>query len=241
MKTNLQNIAIVLVGPKYPENIGSVARCAMNMGIPRLIAVNPVNADREKMLKMATHEAAGLIGAMEVYDSISRALAGFQYIAGTTSRLGRHRRAQMTPRELAVNLVGLSQQNRVAILFGPENSGLSNDELKYCHATVTIPTADFASINLSQAVMIVIYEIFVACNPELGKGSEISRLASLEELEGMYTDLREVLDRIGFLKPGGEEHAFEQLRTFLCRVRLLSRDTQMIRGICRQFRWFSRP
>lgn len=239
MKANLENIAIVLVKPKYPENIGSVARCAMNMGIRRLMAVSPANADRERMLKMATHEAAGLVESMETYDSISSALAGFQYVVGTTSRSGRHRRAEMTPRDLAGDVVDLSQNNTVALLFGPENTGLSNDELKYCHAAVTIPTAGFASINLSQAVMIIIYEIFIASDPQPMTVPVIPRLASLEELEGMYTDLRAILDRIGYLKPGSEEHAFEQLRTFFCRLRLLSKDVRMIRGICRQLRWFS--
>ncbi len=241
IKANLVNLAIVLHKPRYPENIGAAARCAMNMGISKIVAVSPANPDREKMLKMATHEAAGLIENMEFYDNLDAALAPFQYIAGTTARLGRHRQALETPRELAGRIVDLSQNNRVALLFGPENTGLSNEELKYCHIVTTIPTANFASLNLAQAVMIVCYEILMARSMEAPSRDRLTpHLATSEELEGMYADLREALLTIGFLKSEEQEYGLNQVRAFLSRVKLLSRETQLMRGLCRQLKWFKK-
>jgi tRNA/rRNA methyltransferase len=238
IKTNLANLAIVLHKPRYPENIGAAARCALNMGISKIMAVSPANPDREKMLKMATHEAAGLIENMEIYDNLAAALAPFQYIVGTTARLGRHRQALETPRELAGCIVDLSQNNRVALLFGPENTGLSNEDLKYCHIVTTIPTANFASLNLAQAVMIVCYELLMARMEAPSQDRFTPHLATSAELEGMYADLREALLTIGFLKSEEQEYGLNQVRAFLSRVKLLSRETQLMRGLCRKLKWF---
>ncbi|MDD5451454.1 MAG: TrmJ/YjtD family RNA methyltransferase [Desulfovibrionales bacterium] len=240
IKANLVNLAIVLHKPRYPENIGAAARCALNMGISKITVVSPANPDREKMLKMATHEAAGLIEDMEIHDNLDVALAPFHYIVGTTARLGRHRQALETPRELAGRIVDISQNNRVALLFGPENTGLSNEELRYCHIVTTIPTANFASLNLAQAVMIVCYEILMARMEATSRDRITPHLATSAELEGMYADLQEALLTIGFLKSGEQEYGLNQVRAFLSRVKLLSRETQLIRGLCRQLKWFKK-
>lgn len=238
-KAKLDNIAVILDKPKYPENIGSVARCARNMGVPKIICVNPLNPDQEKMLKMATHEAAQLIEGMEIHSTLESALAPFNFIIGTTARLGRHRQALKSPRELAGEIVVLSQKNKVGILFGPENTGLSNDELRLCHTVTTIDTADFSSLNVSQAVMVMLYEIFTASVERQSGGNSQARIATFEELQGMYADLREALLTIGFLKAENQEYGLDQVRSFLSRMRLLSRETQLIRGLCRQFKWYN--
>ncbi len=238
MQANLTNIAVVLHKPRYPENVGAAARCALNMGIPRIIVVSPSNPDREKMLKMATHEAASLIQDMEIHDDISTALAPFQYVVGTTARSGRHRKSLKNPRELAGRIVDISQNNRVALLFGPENTGLSNEELRYCHVTATIPTAVFSSLNLSHAVMIMLYEIFTASGQASSETSPTPHLATSSELQGMYGDLREALRIVAFLKVQDNEHGLDRLRDFLSRVDLLSSEARLIRGLCRQLKWF---
>ncbi len=241
IRANLANIAIVLHKARYPENIGSAARCALNMGVSTVIAVSPCNPDREKMLKMATHEAAHLIEDMEVHESLASALAPFQYVVGTTARLGRHRKVLATPRELAGEIIDLSQENRVALLFGPENTGLSNEDLRHCHILVTIPTACFASVNVSQAVMILLYEIFTAAIERTPHGMRSApRLATSQELQGMYVDLDHALSLIGFLKSEAREREYglDHVRAFLSRVGLLSREAGLIRGLCRQLKWF---
>jgi len=158
----LERVAIVLFKPQLAENIGAVARAACNMGINRLVAVSPLDLDRDRMAMMATGPAARLLTQMEVHDDLARALTPFQFIVGATARLGGVRNDYCSPREMAARLVDISAVNEVALLFGPENWGLTNDELPFCHALVTIPTGDCSSLNLAQAVMVMAYELFTA-------------------------------------------------------------------------------
>ena len=236
-KVNLNNIAIVLVQPLIPENIGSVARAMDNMGLNRLVLVEPKNCDRTRMLKPATGSSGQLIENMEVYENLKEALAPFQYVVGTTARNGYLRPAMTQPRRLATDLVPISQENRVAILFGREDSGLTNEHLHLCHAIATIPTARFPSLNLAQAVMIVSYELFMAgLNTESGS---VPRLANKFELEGMYDHIRSVLNKIGFLNPQNPGHWMVYVRRFLSRIPLRAGEAQLIRGICRQMNWYT--
>ena len=163
----LDRVAVVLFRPRLAENIGAVARAACNMGLKRLIAVQPLDLDFDRMAMMATGPAVELLNRMEVHDDLAAALAPFQYVVGTTARLGGVRSDYLTPREVAQKLIELSAHNDIALLFGPENFGLTNEELPLCHALVTIPTADCSSLNLAQAVMVLAYELFtaVSCKP----------------------------------------------------------------------------
>ena len=236
-KVNLDNTAIVLVQPLIPENIGSVARAMDNMGLNRLVLVEPKNCDRNRILKPATGSSVQLIEEMKVYDDLKEALAPFQYVVGTTARTGYLRPAMTQPRRLATDLVPISQKNQVAILFGREDSGLTNEHLHLCHAIATIPTARFPSLNLAQAVMIVCYELFMA-----GLNTQprsVPRLANNFELEGMYDHIWSVLKKIGFLNPQNPGHWMVYVRRFLSRISLRAGEAQLIRGICRQMNWYT--
>ena len=233
----LDQITIILAEPQIPENIGSVARAMHNMGIRHLILVAPRNCDLSKVLKMATGTSIDVVQEMEVYDDLKGALGPFQYVVGTTARLGIRRPAMTNPRLLAQDLIPISQNNRIAILFGPEDRGLSNEQLRYCHTIATIPTAGFSSLNIAQAVMIVCYEIFLAGKDRLPE--KLPRLANRFELEGMYDHLKDVLMKIGFINPQNPEHWLLNIRRFLSRLPLRARDVRIIRGICRQIDWYT--
>jgi tRNA/rRNA methyltransferase len=233
----LSQVAIVLVRPKFPENIGSAARVAYNMGIKRLILVRDSLPEREPMAKMATHKAAHLIDTMELHESLEEALRPFSIIVGTTARLGKRRTLERTPRDVIEAVIPDLPNNQLAIMFGPEDAGLSNEELKYCHYTSSIPTADFASLNLAQAIAIHCYELYyqVIHAPKAFKPRP--QIASSFELEGMYEHLEEVLLRIDFLEEKSHTYWMNNIRQFLGRMRLTSKDAKIIRGICRQFLW----
>lgn len=234
MKVNLDNISVILNRPRFPENIGAAARCCRNMGIPKLMVVSPENLDRERMLRMATSEAEDLIEKLVVYDRLEDALASFNYAVGTTARTGRQRRPTDTPRTLPIRLAPLSQKNRIAIVFGSENWGLSNEDLRHCHFLVTIPTASFSSINLAQSVMIICYELFMADAPqELFK----PKIATIQETEGMYQHLEEVLLAIGFIHQRSPDYWMTNVRRLLSRLDLRSREVRLVRGFCRQILW----
>lgn len=236
MHAKLDNIAIVLKGPKFAGNVGSVARCAKNMGIAELIVVGNRDLEDEAVRQMATHVAGDIVDGIRHYDTLAEALAEFNWVVGTTARHGWGRGPVVSPRQMAEQVVNVSQENRVALLFGPEDTGLTNDDLHFCQTMVTIPTAGFKSLNLSQAAMVVCYEIFVAQSAEdLGFKQ---KLAEAKELEGMYAHLQATLAAIGFLLPENPDYWMTHIRRLFSRTTLLAREVKIIRGICRQIEWY---
>jgi len=234
-RVRLEKVAVVLFRPRLAENIGAAARAMCNMGLSRLVVVQPEDLDRQRMAMMATGPGEELLDRMEVHEDLAAALAPFQYIVGTTARLGGVRLEYATPREMAARLVDLSQHNEIALLFGPENFGLTNEELPFCHALVHIPTGECSSLNLAQAVMVLAYEIFTAASD---KTRFVPRLANSRELESMYAMLQETLVRINFISHQNPEHWMFNVRRLFARHGLRAREAQVIKGICRQIDWY---
>jgi tRNA/rRNA methyltransferase len=240
LKAKTKNISIVLYKPKYAGNIGSIARAAKNMGISNLVVVGTADYDREAMEQRSTHLAADVLDQINYVDHIEEALGGFNYIVGTTARLGKARGPFVSPRTAAQSIADLSQKNKVALLFGPEDTGLANDQLRLCHAVVTIPSSRaFTSLNLSHAVMILCYEIFIASSAAATAAEVTPKLALSSEMEGMYGQIKDLLARIGFLNPENPEYWMLDLRRFFSRSGLLSREVKILRGICRQLEWYA--
>ena len=235
-KINLKNISIVLNRPLYSENVGAAARAMRNMGLERLVAVNAKDFDRDKALKMATHGASSIVNNMRFSGDLIEALSSYHYIIGTTARLGGQRQVIQTPSKLAKSLVPLSLKNQIALLFGPEDRGLSNDDIRYCHILVNIPTAGFSSLNLAQAVMILCYELSIFEADEDKKFTP--RLASRHELDGMYDQLKDILVRISYINPENPDYWLNKLRHFFSRIQLRAKEVSIIRGICRQIDWY---
>ena len=233
----LDQVTIILHRPRFPENIGAAVRAACNMGISRLLLVSPEDCDLTRILKMATHAAADLVEEMEVYADLGAALKPFHYIVGTTARIGGQRQELKTPREIAEKLVPICTNNRVALLFGPEDRGLTNAQLRYCHAVVTIPTSGFSSLNLAQAVMILCYELMMAGDKPTDQF--VPRLATRRELDGMYDHLKETFIKINFINPDNPDYWMQNIRRFFSRIGLRARDVKIIRGICRQLDWYT--
>ncbi len=236
MKVKLNNVSILLNEPSYPENIGASARVVKNMGLGGLIVVRPKDCDLTKVLRMATHNAEDVVSGMEVYEDLRDALRPFQYVVGTTARRGGRRTEIRTPRDLAGKLIEISRENRVVVMFGAEASGLTNDHLRYCDVLVTIPTANFTSLNLAQAVMVMAYELFTASMEK--PRAFVPRLANRHELEGMYDHLRDTLSGINFINPENPDYWMVNVRRFFSRVGLRAGDVKIIRGICRQMDWY---
>lgn len=233
----LQDSAIILVRPKYPENIGASARIAFNFGIGQIFVVSDEEPDSERMLKMATHKAAHLIKDMTCVSDAAIAAEPFQFIVGTTARQGRHRILEQTPREIMAEVAPLVKNNRIALMFGPENTGLTNAELDLCQYTSTIPTADFSSLNLAQAVAIHCYELVMAITSASTPPLPDSDFANSFELEGMYDHIEQTLTTTTYLDENNTIYWMRNIRQFLTRVRLKKKEASMIRGICRKFLW----
>jgi tRNA/rRNA methyltransferase len=236
-KVRMENIAIVLHQTRVPENIGAAARAACNMGVGKLVLSAPKNPDMPRIFKMATHAASGMVEAMEIHETLPEALAQFNWVVGTTARLGGDRHVNPSPADLAEKIIPISADNQVAILFGPEDRGLTNEDLRLCHDLVNIPTADFSSLNLAQAVMVVSYELFKASRYEHERFAP--RLASRHELDGMYEQMKDILVRIDYINHENPDYWLNKVRYFLNRLQLRAREVSIVRGICRQINWYS--
>ena len=233
----LDHVTIVLNRPRFSENIGAAARAIQNMGIGRLMVVDPEDYDPEKVNRMATHAAKDVVNRIARSDNLAEALADFTYIVGTTARLGGERQVVYSPRHMAEKIIDISEENQVAIVFGPEDRGLVNEDIRLCHDLINIPTHQFSSLNLAQAVMVVCYELFAASKTTTG--TYIPRLANRYELDGMYQQLKDLLVRIDYIKPDNPEYWMGNLRRFFSRMGLRAKEVTIIRGLCRQVNWFA--
>ena len=235
---SLDHIAIVLNKPRFPENIGSAARAIQNMGIGRLIVVAPEDFDPEKVNRLATHAAKDVVNNIKHFNSLPEALTDFTYIVGTTARLGGERQVVYSPRNMAEKIIDISKENEVAILFGAEDRGLVNEDIRLCHDLINIPTHRFSSLNLAQAVMVVCYELFAASKKE--SKAFVPRLANRYELDGMYAQIKDLLVRIDYIKPENPEYWMGNLRRFFTRMGLRAKEVTIIRGLCRQINWYGK-
>ena len=235
---NLKNFSIILSRPRYPENIGAAARAMRNMGFEQLIVVDPQNYDMSRVLKMATHGAVEVVEQIKVYEDLRTALEPLNYVVGTTARLGGQRQLVGSAARLAQKLAPISKKNQVGLLFGPEDRGLTNADIRLCHELVNIPTAEFSSLNLAQAVMVVCYELRRYNQP--GGQTFVPRLANRHELDGMYAQLKDILVRISYIQPDNPDYFLNNLRHFGTRLKLRAKEVSIIRGICRQIDWYGK-
>lgn len=234
----LKNVAIVLVHPKYPENIGAAARIALNMGVARLLVVCEDRPDVERMLPCATHNAKEIIEAIEYYTDLSMALAEFALAVGTTARVGRKRLVAASPREVVRQIVPLLRENQVAFVFGPESRGLTNEEMECCSLLTTIPTAQFSSINLAQAVGLISYELYLVVQ-EVGEEKEVPffrpRLATIEEQESMHQEMAPILARLDDMSEQKQIGVRSmKVRKFFGRMSLQAKETRLVSECCRR-------
>ena len=225
-------VRIVLVGTTHPGNIGAVARAMKNMGQSDLVLVEPRHFPHDD----ATARASGADDILEntrVVASLEDAIADCGYVAGASARSRTIGWPSMVPRECAERLHAESHNGIVAAVFGPENSGLTNDHLDLCHTLLTIPTdPGFSSLNLAMAVQVLTYELRVAAieNPDSVPTSDVP-LATGEELEHFYAHLEQVMTTTGFLDPDNPRHLMRRLRRLFARAEPDRDEINILRGI----------
>lgn len=233
----LQNLRVVLVRPIYSGNVGSVCRAMMNMGITDLALVAPQAAlDDSQARAMACH-AQTVLEKRREFKTLGEAVADCGLVAGTTARQGLYRAHFQTAREAAPRLVEAAQAAKVALVFGPEDDGLTNEEIAFCTQVIRIPSSPgYPSLNLAQAVMIVCYELFLAAGAVEMVG-ELSPEASSAMREKMFELWREALLGVGFMKGDKADHMMLGLRRILSRGKLTEKDVAILVGMARQVVW----
>lgn len=195
----LDKIRIILINTSHPGNIGSVARAMKTMGLKHLYLVNPQQFPHSKAYEMASG-AADILDKATILKNLDDAIHDCTFIAGTSARVRTIKWSTLTPRELTETISQEPSDTKIAILFGQEQCGLTNEELQRCHVRVHIPTHHaYSSLNLGAAVQVIAYELQVAFSdqsplPERGG----PRLGTAEEMEHFFVHLQSVLTDIDF-------------------------------------------
>lgn len=242
---------VVLVKPRFPENIGMAARACANMGIGGLNLVAPELWDtehQEKALALATSQGEALLRGAGCFESLRAAVADCHFVLGSTARTGGWRRRVLSPTAAGGKIAErLTAGARIALVFGPEDRGLLNEEIELCTAIACIPTATGASsLNLAQAVLILTYECLKAVNElEIGQSrpDEFSEargaapspnLINHAEQELLFTAMAKVLKIVDFLPQDNSDYFLLPLREFVHNRPLKRGEFSMLMGVCRQ-------
>lgn len=251
MQMDLSNIRIVLVQTSHPGNIGATARAMKNMGLSSLYLVSPKDYPSGVALGRAANALDVLDGAV-VVDSLDKAIAECGLVIGTSARSRGIPWPMVSPDGCAERLVAASGRNAVALVFGREDSGLSNEELRRCHFHVQIPANEaYSSLNLAAAVMVLCYEIrkaaLRAAGPEgagnptgagaNGENGDIFEdtwdqpLATSADMEGLLAHMERVLTRLEVLDPKAPRQLMTRLRRLYTRIRPDRMEINILRGI----------
>lgn len=244
-------MGVVLLRPKSPGNVGSVARAMKNMGFSRLVLADPIEyrdpGHFDDEARRMAWNAADVLESRTIVPDLKTALAPFHLVVGTTSNPPSGAR-EVDPRGAADEIAALLEagdERRAALLFGQEDIGLTREHLSRCHVVGTIPSAEaYPSLNLSQAALLFLYELRTKLISRKASPAastdDADRPPSHEELEAFYGRLARMLGEIGFLQGTSREHMMRELRSFFNRSLLTARELAVFEGICRQALWAAR-
>jgi tRNA/rRNA methyltransferase len=243
-ETALAQVRIVLVQSLGPRNVGSVARAMKNMGLHELVLVDPRCDPLDQEARIMAVHAIDVLESAQIVATLPEALAGCTKAIATTSR-SRYQSIELdNPR---TTLPWLLESGPSALIFGSEDQGLSNDQLKYAQKFVRIPSSDaYPSLNLAQAVGVCCYELYQAALAENGVIKEQMATnaciasdysASLDFLDQYYLHLEAVLLKIGYLYPHTAPSRMAKFRQLFNRSGLSTQEVVMLRGILRQIEW----
>ncbi|MEH6635704.1 MAG: tRNA (cytosine(32)/uridine(32)-2'-O)-methyltransferase TrmJ [Halioglobus sp.] len=232
---DLNNIRIVLVNTSHPGNIGGVARAIKNMGLSRLYLVAPRQYPDEQADWRAA-SAGDILQNAVVTNTLEEAIGDCQFVVGTSARNRRIPWPLLDPRQCAERMGVASSTEQVAVLFGREDRGLTNEELKVCNLHLNIPTSDaYSSLNLAMAVQIVCYELrMLLSQPELPLTDDEqwdTPFSTRDNMERFYTHMEQTLVDIEFLDPAAPRQLMARLRRLYARVRLDEMELNILRGI----------
>ncbi len=228
---NLANISIVLIGTTHPGNIGSSARAMKTMGLSRLRLVAPKRFPSAEAVATAAH-AADVLDAAQVYPDLAAALADTGLVIGLSARPRRLSCPVLELRQCAGRALAEAAGRPVALLFGREHSGLTNEELDRCHYLVHIPgNPEYSVLNVAAAVQVVCYELRMAAVEQAAANHQATVGAAGEHLEGFYRQLERVCRETGFMGQRNERILMRRLRRLFGRARPDEKEVNILRGM----------
>lgn len=235
----LSHIRIVLINTSHPGNIGATARAMKVMGLKHLHLVNPKTFPNSEATAMASG-ADDLLQNAVVHESLDSALEGCSLVLGTSARLRSLPMPQMDLRTAAKSAVGEYREETIAILFGQERAGLTNDEIQRCHQLVHVDTnPDYGSLNLSQAVQVMAYELRMAIIGDAGARVAPSDWEPVDasQMEMFYVHLEQTLLDIEFMNPDQPKKLMARMRRLFNRARPDQNEINILRGILAASQW----
>jgi tRNA (cytidine32/uridine32-2'-O)-methyltransferase len=232
----LDNIQIVLVNTTHPGNIGATARAMKTMGLKNLILAKPFAKFPSADITARAAGADSVLEQARVTESLAEAVVDCSLVIGTSAEERSLPLKRLTARECAEYVCTQPVEEKIAIVFGTERSGMSNEELALCHRQVVIPTSpDYTSLNLAAAVQVICYEVFMAgwaanrVQPAFRE--EHDRLATTKELDDFYRHLEQTLIDIRFIEPHVDKKIMPRLQRLFNRTGLERKEINLLRGI----------
>lgn len=237
---NNSNIRIVLVEPQGALNIGSVSRVMMNFGFSDLRIVRPrVDHLSKQATDMAVSAKETILKDAIICDSLQEALTGCHYTIGTSTRQGKYRQEVLQAEDLPDLKARITTGQQIALVFGPEDHGLTTADLNLCNLFVTIKTSkDLHSINLAGAVTICLYELSKEITEECRE--ELRDMAPFEEFETMINHMTSALDEMNYLNPQNPEHIVHTYRRIFSRANLDAREVLILHGLWSRIDYLSK-
>lgn len=228
----LSRLRVVLVGTTHPGNIGSAARAMKTMGLARLVLVAPRAFPHPEAEALASG-AADLLGTARVCATLEEGIGDATLAIAFSARHRDLSLPELDARAAAALAVAEAEHGEVALVFGTESVGLSNEDLLKCQRRAWIPTRGaYGSLNLAAAVQVATYELHVAASGGAGRGNEAGfAAASVDEVEAFYAHLEQNLAQAGFLDPAQPRRLMERLRRLFGRARLEREEVNILRGI----------
>jgi tRNA (cytidine32/uridine32-2'-O)-methyltransferase len=228
-------IRIVLIETSHPGNIGGVARAMKNMGLHRLVLVAPEQFPDPQATWRAV-SAGDVLENAQVVSSLDEAIGDCSFVVGASAKDKRIPWPVLDSRRAAVDVAEASERGEVAILFGREDNGLSNEELRRCNLHLAIPTSEvYSSLNLAMAVQIVCYELHMLVAEEARTAEPDAHWdsppATQDNMERFFVHLEETLSQIGFLNPAAPRQLMPRLRRLYSRLRLDEMELNILRGM----------
>lgn len=238
----LNKLRIVMVNTTHPGNIGAAARAMKNMGLSRLYLVDPIAEINDEAMQRSSR-AEDILNDVVICDTLEDALADCGLVVGTSARSRNIPWPLMNPRQCGDRVAqAVSAENEVALVFGRESRGLTNEELHLCHAHVHIPTEEtFSSLNVAQAIQVMAYEMRLAIHENTGNNDQDAEgrwgvdwdypMATHEQLNGMLQHMEQTLVEIGFLNPDTPMQVMARLRRLYQRAAPDQVEINIMRGM----------
>lgn len=227
----LKNIRIVLVNTSHPGNIGAAARAIKTMGLSRLYLVDPLIFPDVRADEMASG-ALDILGNAQIFSTLDEAIFDCGLVVGTSARSRAIPWPHLLPREFAEKAMKEPENTEIAVVFGREQSGLTNEELHRCHFHVEIPSnPSYSSLNIAAAVQVIAYECRLASMKEMPSPSNDYPYATANEMQGFYQELEKTLISTHFLNPKTPRQLMTRLRRLFHRARPDMMEVNILRGI----------